>query len=258
MGPVEQLMEWWCRARGWYPVDIKGQVYKCDPDHISCWSKVTKGTWEPATFDVLSKMITPGSVYCDIGTWIGPTVLYGANIAGKVLCLEPDREAYRYLLQNIRLNRLENVMPFNLGLSAETGMARMASPRGKRGDSMTSLLTADNKNSMEVLCLNWQSWFELAGNPDIGSIKMDIEGGEFDLLPTMQEYLERNKPNLYLSLHPHLIEDGDGRYEAMNSLVEVLGVYGCHYGVDGETLELSSLLEDSRLEKGSSCLLLGK
>jgi hypothetical protein len=37
-------------------------------------------------------------------------------------------------------------------------------------------------------------------------VKMDIEGGEFDLIPYMADLLEETRPNLYLSLHGQLLK----------------------------------------------------
>ena len=255
MGPLERLLEGWSRLRGWYPVEMAGSAYHCDPDHISFWEKVNREAWEPQTLAVLGRLLKPGTVYCDIGAWIGPTVLYAARRCDKVFCLEPDRVAYMYLLQNLKLNKLENVLPFNLALSAHDALGRMASPRGKRGDSMTSLLKPDGAAGMEVLCLSWPTWLGLAGMPVFGVIKMDIEGGEFSLLPAMAEYLATLTPALYLSLHPHLLPENE-RFEAMSRVVAVLQSYGTILDESGKRQELSSLLEAQALHAAGTYLLL--
>ncbi len=255
MGPLELILEKWSRMRGWYPVTMGGKRYQCDPNHISFWSRVNKGSWEQQTFKILDQLIKPDAVYCDIGAWIGPTVLFAAQKAKQVYCFEPDRMAYMYLLQNIKLNHLENVLPFNVALADDAGLKKMASPRGKRGDSMTSLLLAENNNAMDVLCLKWQGWLELVANPKIDCLKMDVEGGEFSLLPSMKNYLASIKPGMYLSLHPHLILESE-RQPLMELLLDALDCYGSYLGEDNMRHELKTLLEPSRLKQGSSILLL--
>ena len=143
MTPWERLQEAWCRVRGWYPARVAGRQLRCDPDHISFWSKVDNGSWEPQTFTVLDSILAPGGIHLDVGAWIGPTVLHAAHCSQKVFCFEPDKVAYMYLLANLKLNKLDNVIPFNMAVAEKSRMSRMASPRGKRGDSMTSLLVAD-------------------------------------------------------------------------------------------------------------------
>lgn len=251
----EQLVSAWARLRGWYPVTMGGRVYRCDPDHLVFWKKVTGGSWEPQTFSAFDRLLTPATVYCDIGAWIGPTVLYAAHRCRRVFCLEPDRTAYRYLLQNLQLNKLENVLPFNVALAVQGGLCRMASPRGKHGDSMTSLLLPEGAGSMEVLCLGWQNWLELVGMPVFDVIKIDIEGGEFALLPAMSAYLRAHKPKLYLSLHPHLLPEEE-REAALATAVAALKMYGSCFDADNKRLALSALLVEPRAQCPATYLLL--
>lgn len=252
---LDWLIKTRCRMRGWYPVTIDNNSFRCDPEHIPFWQKVNAGHWEPETFAVLKRLLTKESVYCDVGAWIGPTVLYAARLCRKVYCLEPDRVAYQYLLQNVQLNSLENILSSHLALSFENGLSRMSSPRGKRGDSMTSLIRPDGKRVQEVLCLVWQQWLELVGAPRIDIIKMDIEGGEFALLPTMKDYLAENRPKLFLSLHPHLLPETE-RFEEMGRLVDILSVYGACYDSGGNRLTLLSLLDKQAVHSAGTYLLL--
>lgn len=255
MAVLEHVLTAWNRLRGYSPVTIGGRPYRCDSEHLTFWQKVKRGSWEPQTFAALDTLLTPESVYCDIGAWIGPTVLYAAKSCAKVYCFEPDRIAYMYLLQNIELNKLENVLPFNLALSVDNGLERMASPRGKKGDSMTSLLTPDGARGVEVLCLTWQHWLDTVGTPKIDTMKMDIEGGEFALLPAMADYLASHKPKLYLSLHPHLLPEAE-RFLAMGRVVEGLQGYDKCYDSSGNRLTLLSLLEEQAVNRAGTYLLL--
>lgn len=249
------LRQAWCRCRGWCPVAMAGETYRCDVENMPFWDKVSAGRWEPQTLVVLDRLLTPEARYCDIGAWIGPTVLNAARKCQQVYCLEPDPVAYGHLLQNLQLNRLENVLPFHLALAAEAGLRRMASPRGKRGDSMTSLLLPDGARGMDVLCLTWQNWLELIGMPVFEVIKMDIEGGEFDLLPTMFAYLEQHRPKLYLSVHPHLLPEEERR-ESMGGVVSALKMYTACYAANGEKVGLESLLEEQAVQHAGTYLLL--
>jgi FkbM family methyltransferase len=259
---MEKLMrgyEWvrraWFRLQGRVAVRMGSRQFWCDPENLNFWDKVNGGLWEQRTFTVLDRLLTSGTTYCDIGAWIGPTVLYAAGKCRQVYCLEPDRVAYRFLLENIQLNRLENVLPFNLALAAEEGLQRMASPRGKRGDSMTSLLLPEGARGMHVLCLTWDAWLGLIGRPVFNTIKMDIEGGEFSLLPTMSAYLEEHRPQLYLSLHPHLLPEAE-RLSSMARVVAALQMYHCCYGRDGEKMMLESLLKEQAVNRAGTYLLL--
>lgn len=250
---IHRLIGTYSRLRGWYPVRIGDRSYRCDPDNYWFWSKVNRGEWEPHTLSVLQKLLDGTSVYCDIGAWIGPTVLPAASICSRVYCFEPDRVAYRYLLQNLQKNGLFNALPFNLALAAEDQTGLLASPRGKSGDSMTSLLTPDGRNAQEVLCLSWQTWLNCVGNPDIDFIKMDIEGGEYGLLPGMADYLARNRPRLHLSLHPHLLRTAE-LSSRMSEIVENLSFYHNFFDETGQKQPIDRLLEETCMQRPGSYL----
>ena len=249
----KRLIEWWIRKRGWCHVRIGNRSYRCDAENYWFWSKMNRGEWEPATLELLARELGPGSVYCDIGAWIGPTVLPAASICSMVYCFEPDRTAYMHLLQNIRNNRLDNVLPFNLALAGTDRKARLASPRGKTGDSMTSLLVPDGKNSQEVLCLSWQTWYDSMTSPRIDFIKMDVEGGEYALLPAMTEYLHSEMPDLYLSLHPHLLPEQE-REARMRELIDILSPYRRFTDDSGTQHHLEELLDSANLHTAGSYL----
>lgn len=238
-----------------YPVEMGGNRYNCDLDNSDFWSKVNRGVWEPETFKVLDQLILPDTTYCDIGAWIGPTVLYAAKKCRRVFCLEPDRKAFMYLLRNIESNYLKNVLPFNLGLAGQNGVQWMASPRGKLGDSMTSILYPEGKNKAEALCLNWHTWLHYIGNPPIDVIKVDIEGAEFEILPDMANYLQRYKPSLYLSFHPQLLEESI-RVEKMEEMVFLFQVYSRCYDRKGHLTNSKSFFDAQTLNHGNAYLLI--
>ena len=107
----------------------------------------------------MSKFLNDDSIYCDVGAWIGPTVIYAAKICKQVICFEPDPIAYRYLRWNIELNKLTNVTSYSLALSDRNAVQRISSFGGEFGDSTTSLLN-DNQDSygVDVLTLAWDSF----------------------------------------------------------------------------------------------------
>ena len=155
---------------------------------------------------IFSKLLNSETVYCDIGAWIGPTVIYAAKTCKEVICFEPDPVAYKYLLCNIALNEFKNVTSFSFALSSQVGIQKMSARSDNLGESMTTLVeVATLYPKVNVLTLTWEMFKDYDIFEKINFIKMDIEGGEFALLPTMEKYLSLNKPTLYLSLHPTLL-----------------------------------------------------
>ena len=55
------------------------------------------GRWEPFTLQTIDAFVGPSSTYVDIGSWVGPTVLWAARNAGQVVAV--DRVEVRGLRQ---------------------------------------------------------------------------------------------------------------------------------------------------------------
>jgi FkbM family methyltransferase len=172
------------------------------------WGRYEEGVWEPDTQAVFRRFIDKQHSYIDIGAWIGPTLLQGCQLAQRAYGIEPDPVAYAELTGNIEDNRLVtgNVQLFNICITPVSGKVSFGS-RGDGGDTMSSLLFSDGKTSWVVEGVNFQDWIERNEIEDCNFIKIDIEGGEYSVLPTMAAYLRHHRPTLLLSLHPCFIGD---------------------------------------------------
>lgn len=222
---VKSIAKAYYRALGYYPTSIHGLKFKLDPYHIGFWRNLRRGLWEPHTYTIMSKFLNIDSIYCDVGAWIGPTVVYAAKICKQVICFEPDPIAYQYLRWNIELNELLNVTSFSIALANRIAIQRMSSFGGNLGDSMTSLLNDNQENNgIDALTLTWDAFIDLSKIDKIDFLKIDIEGGEFALVPTLKDYLSLHKPIVHLSTHAPYC-DVNLRKEKMQQIIEVMGIY---------------------------------
>ncbi|WP_170572434.1 FkbM family methyltransferase [Ruegeria atlantica] len=220
---LTQARKMFYRARGYYAGTLNGEHFRLDPYHSKFWRKASAGAWEPETFAVLDKYLSPDRDYLDIGAWIGPTVLYAARRARHVWCFEPDPTAFRHLAWNLDLNGIRNVSAFGVALSDQFGVARMASVRGEPGDSTSSLLH-DGAHGTDALTIAWNQ-FEAANDlSGVSLVKMDIEGAEYAVLPSLVPWLKMHRPTLYLSTHAGLLEP-KMRRERMEVLADLLSFY---------------------------------
>lgn len=168
------------------------------------WRSFQDNTWEPATFKILDKVLRPEQTVADIGAWMGPISLYAASKVKKCYSFEPDPIAFKELLINIKLNPdLEKkIVPLNQAVT-RTGAPVKLFSRYTYGDSGSSVLKRIKSANqyVEVSSTTFQDFIRLNQIENIQFIKMDIEGGEFFVLPQMREYLERKKPILLVSFH---------------------------------------------------------
>jgi FkbM family methyltransferase len=159
--------------------------------------------WEPETFRLLDGIIFDDSVVLDIGGYIGPIAFYAARKCRKVTSFEPDPVAFSRFARNLAANPdITNLTIEESAISTADGEIDLF-PMEKGfgfGISASSLLQGDaapvKVRTRDVLSPDIA---QLVRNADL--VKIDIEGGEYELIPYMAGLLEEVRPNLYLSLH---------------------------------------------------------
>ena len=217
--------------------------------HRDYWTLVEAGRWEPHTFEIFSSFVSSGTTLLDIGSWIGPTVLYGASLARKTFSLEPDPAAYHHLKNNLLLNPdlATKVTLSRDCISAENGDVSMGNQsETETGDSMSSLLFAGSKQSWKVQGWTLETFLENNGIVEAPFIKMDIEGGEALVVPQIKDYLSRVRPDFYLSLHPPFMPN---RRESVRRVLDALGSYPFWYNKYGQLVSPKAFFQGHSLSR---------
>lgn len=174
------------------------------------WNSFEDQSWEPDTMNILDKFLQATDVMVDIGAWIGPISLYSSSKIKKCYSFEPDPIAYGELSQNLALNPQlkEKVSLFNMAITTNGEKVKIFS-RYSYGDSGTSLLKrVKSKNDyVEVSSITFERFLADHKVEKVDFIKMNIEGAEFFIVPTMLPYLQAHRPAFLISLHhPALTE----------------------------------------------------
>lgn len=184
--------------------------------------------WEPETFRVFDTLLGPGRHMVDVGGWIGPTALYAAALGAEVSVFEPDPVAFRKLQRNLARNPAlaRRVTCERTALNARTGTARLLSK--ELGNSMSGLVHGSAEHRRDhttVRTLSVNEFSVLAQFRAADLIKIDIEGGEFDMVPAMRPILRERRPKLYLSLHGFFLPDDDQRPSRQSALADAISGY---------------------------------
>jgi FkbM family methyltransferase len=213
------------RWRGWQHSAIGGFPVKVHPGDRSFWVDAYFRCWEEETLEWIRAQVRPGVRFGDIGAWVGPTSIFAAKLGAQVSCFEPDPVAYERLLFNLRMNVPGRVSPFNLALGAVDGIRRIAPLAKELGQSGSSLYAPEERaESARVLVLSWTSAVRLLELPVFEVVKIDIEGGEAELLPDMLPWLRQHRPHLLLGTHWRFIPD-DKKEVFVESLRELAAIY---------------------------------
>lgn len=224
------------RWRGWQHSAIGGFPVRVHSGDRSFWVDAYFRCWEEETLEWIRAHVRPGIRFGDIGAWVGPTSIFAAKLGAEVTCFEPDPAAFERLLFNLRMNAEGRVLPFNLALGAVDGVRRLAPLAKELGQSGSSLYAPEDKEeSARVLVLSWTSAVRLLELPAFDVVKIDIEGGEAELLTDMLPWLRQHRPHLLLGTHWRFIPH-DKKETFVESLRELAAIYPRSQPIDMEAV----------------------
>lgn len=220
-------------------IKINKKTFKVKKNNLF-WGKFLKNKWEPLNLKIYKSLIEKNTNYYDVGSWIGPTVLTAASFFPKeIYAFEPDSKAYEELKNNIFLNKKKiKIELYNKAAYLSNGKIILNIPYGNPGASTSSLIKSANASyeSLVIKSLNFLSFMKKKKLKSEDFIKIDIEGGEYKLLPFIGSILRKRKPNIYLAPHPFLIDGYFNKIVMTNKLLFSLRGYKYIYQIKKNTL----------------------
>jgi FkbM family methyltransferase len=142
------------------------------------------GDYEPS----IRKYFVPnkGDIVVDVGANIGYYTLWAAKkvgTIGKVISIEPEPSNYKLLLQNLSLNRLQNVVPVNIALSDKIDVTRLY--MGKRSVTHSicqNVRDARTGHSIAIPTTTLDSLLKKLRVERVDWLKIDVEGAELEVI----------------------------------------------------------------------------
>ncbi len=165
-----------------------------------CWL----GSYEFEKQTVLPSLIKTGDVVYDVGAHVGYFTIILARLVGptgQVVAFEPFPANYDYILRHVTLNGLKNVRAVQAGVGARNEMI----PFESTNHSATVRKAKDTSGGLRFTVVNLIDFVRDNGLrlPDL--IKMDIEGAEEEVVPTILDFVVENKVKLLISTHSDAI-----------------------------------------------------
>ncbi len=163
----------------------------------------------------LDKMMTPSTVFIDIGANQGEFTVFAAKraAAGAVIAFEPFGANFSRLEKNVAANGFTNVRLVRKGLGERDAVVPMYAPAGEGGDGMMNLgaptlfpspSVDSRKEDAEVVTAD--EALEREERVDI--VKIDAEGSELPILRGAARTLERHAPLIILELNEYTCSFG--------------------------------------------------
>jgi len=142
------------------------------------------------------EVLREGMTVVDVGAHIGTyTTLAAEKVGknGKVIAIEPEPKNYKQLLENIKLNNFQNVIPKNIALFNHEGHEKLyVSPLSS---THSLLFKKDAISSIEVQTKTLDNLLEELNLKKVEIIKIDAEGAELPILKGAEKTLKTN-PNI--------------------------------------------------------------
>jgi FkbM family methyltransferase len=152
------------------------------------------GTYEAGTLHVLSKCLSKGDVFLDIGSNIGLMALYGSKCVGpggKVLAFEPEPVIFETLNKNITINQVAHIKTLQMALGSTQGTATIYNSKNNFG--APSLIKTDKQSghSSNVAIRRLDDVLLEQEIADVRMMKVDVEGWELEVLKGCPNLLSR-------------------------------------------------------------------
>ena len=163
------------------------------------WREISSGFWEPKTFKILSTLLNSEDCALEVGIAESQTTFTTAIYAGKLIAIEPSKDSFLYAKSILKMNPSlrDKVILINGALSDRSEPEVF----GRNHRLFDSINFNSKSKSTIVMGYTIQDLQNIV-HTKITFINLDIEGGEYIILPSMIKFLKENKPTLLLSLHP--------------------------------------------------------
>jgi FkbM family methyltransferase len=161
------------------------------------------GTFGVPKQSLLCSLVTPGATVIDVGAHSGFYTLLLSRLVGpqgKVLAFEPLPGNLRYLNDHIRLNEISNVTVHDAAVGEAPGTARFQPGM----NSYTGALSPDG--SLDVSVVSLDDLRDGGAMPKADLIKIDVEGGEHQVLQGARRLIREAQPVLIIATHSERAE----------------------------------------------------
>ncbi|MFX1534785.1 MAG: FkbM family methyltransferase, partial [Promethearchaeota archaeon] len=151
--------------------------------------------------------INKSDTVIDIGSHIGIFSIFASKYArnGKVYTYEPISENFQLLKENIALNNIKNIIPFNKAVAGEKGTKDIRIFEDNTGGHSLLLKHKNqSKYRSKILTIETISLKDIIEENNISEIdflKMDCEGAEYEIFLNCPDYIFKRINKLSMEYH---------------------------------------------------------
>ena len=200
----------------------------------------SKGEYEPEVSNFMMKILNKGDTFIDCGANVGYfSVLAGDLVKeeGQVISIEANPITFSLLKRNIKNNGLNQAI--NCALTSKKGNVELFFP--STGDVLSSI--AKNKyfkgssiRSFKVEGITLDELVQSIPLKRIDLIKIDIEGGEIDVLKSSKQIFSKFRPIFVVEHCPETWSSFGYTYVDLQEIIDDNGYILREFNVEEQTL----------------------
>jgi FkbM family methyltransferase len=215
-----------------------------DYDYLREW-RISK-LFETKTTNYVKKFLKQGDSFIDGGANIGYYSLMASKLVGQkgsVYAFEPTPATFKRLCDNISLNELQNVKPYQMGLGSDDGeLEYFISNINPVNNSFvkSELNSHPGSNVIKVKIARLDTIFP-DGIDNLSVIKLDVEGYENEVILGAKNLIQKSRPAIIFEFYYPIVVK---RYKNHNQIFDSLKALGYSEFIEIETGNIVSKYSD--------------
>lgn len=177
--PIKFLLSrvlWYSRLCKMFTINLShGVRIRFYPTSTSTALWVDPNCFNSEGVDFIWDYLSGGDIFVDVGANIGHLTLTGAKKVGngRVISIEPHLKTFKFLNNNIKLNKLKNIKTYNFAAGDKSGKLRLSNIRSDD----QNFISQDGSIIVDAKRID-----DLFINNKIELLKVDVEGYELFVL----------------------------------------------------------------------------
>ena len=150
-------------------MDYEEEIFR-----YSCWSTIIHIDHEPREWLWASSVLRLGSIFVDVGAYIGGYSVRACKLGARVIAIEPGLNSYNILVRNLKLNSCSEAETFEIAAGEKEDIKPLFN------------------RPVHIKPLD-RTIPQLVGNSQIDLIKIDVDGYELNVLLGAKTVLKGTK-----------------------------------------------------------------
>jgi FkbM family methyltransferase len=176
---------------------------------------------------LLEKNKKRSGAFLDVGVNVGQTLIKVKAQKRDIsyLGFEPNPECVHYVNRLVKVNQFKNVQVLPVAIGNQTGIQKLLFFSDQLTDSSASIVSEFRASSSVTGASNVPVMkFEdlRLPNIDVSYLKIDVEGGELEVLRELHSILHDQKPLIFIEILPVYDKQNSLRLERQNSIEDVV------------------------------------